>query len=61
MLKNERDIIDVVLDEGEMVELSGVLKKILSLGNRKIENKSSIEAAVNIILNNKDKCRHIKS
>lgn len=46
MLKNERDIIDVKLDEGEMVELSGLLKRILSLGNKKVENKASIEAIV---------------
>lgn len=46
MLKNERDIIDVKLDEAEMVELSGLLKRILSLGNKRVENKASIEAIV---------------
>jgi hypothetical protein len=50
MLKNERDIIDVKLDEAEMLELNGVLKKVLSIGNKKVKNLASLDAIASIDL-----------
>ena len=46
VLRNERNIIDVKLDEGEMVELNALLRKILSIGNKKVKNIASVEAVV---------------
>jgi hypothetical protein len=48
MLKSERDIIDVKLDESEMVQLTEVLRKVLSIGNKKVSNSSTIDAIANI-------------
>lgn len=48
LLKNERDIIDVKLDESEMLQLSEVLKKVLCIGNKKVSNSASIDAIANI-------------
>jgi len=48
LLKNERDIIDVKLDESEMLQLSEVLKKVLCIGNKKVSNAASIDAIANI-------------
>jgi hypothetical protein len=48
MLKNERDIVDVKLNEAEMLELNGVLKRILSIGNKKVKNLATLDAIANI-------------
>ena len=50
LLKNERDIIDVKLNEAEMLELNGVLKRILSIGNKKVKNLATLDAIANIDL-----------
>lgn len=50
LLKNERDVIDVKLNEAEMLELSGVLKRILSIGNKKVKNLATLDAIANIDL-----------
>lgn len=48
MLKNERDIIDVKLDELEMLQLTEVLRKVLSIGNKKISNVLTVDAIMNL-------------
>lgn len=50
LLKNERDIVDVKLNEAEMLELNGVLKRILSISNKKVKNLASLDAIANIDL-----------
>jgi Kelch motif len=50
LLNNERDIIDVKLDEAEMLELNSVLKRCLSIGNKRIKNIASLDTIAHVDL-----------